>query len=294
MNSYAVKPLWVVLFFFCLSVFSNVQAINKPRVAVKEAKVGDGVRTSLKSHLNLETLLASMEKSLVSARKFEVLTRDSGKLADIRDEQKFDQSSLTKGGTAKEGEMETASFLILPTVQDFKFYRSSKPVPNLAGKYTQQDSGMLEVAAQVIDTTTSGIKSTFYLKAKFATGRAVVNGRGGSPSSIHFTRMAEKVSAQMADQLVDLVFPMKVLNVQMPQAFINRGQDGGLQEGDKLNVYRPGVALIDPDTGENLGSTETLIGNVKVTRVNPKFTIVTIDSKSFSQPIQKGDIVRKP
>lgn len=290
----AIAPFLAVTLFIGFALSCNAYAVNKPRVAIKEAKVGDGVRRSLLPYLNLETLLASMEKSLVSARKFDVLTRDKGKLTDIRSEQQFDKSGLTKGGTAREGGLETASYLILPTVQDFKFYRSSKPVPNLAGKYTRQDSGLLEVAAQVVDTTTGGIKSTFYLKSRFATGKSVVNGRGGMPSSVHFTRMTEKISGQMADQLVDLVFPMKILNVQGSQVFLNRGQDGGLNDGDKLNVYRPGVALIDPDTGENLGSAETYIGKIKVSRVNPKFTIAEIEGKSFSQPVQKGDIVRKP
>lgn len=235
-----------------------------------------------------------MEKSIVASRKFEVLTRDRDKLKDLRLEQKFDQSSLTKGGTALTGGLETANYLILPTVQDFKFYRSVRPVPNLAGKYTRQDSGMLEVAAQIIDTTTGSIKTTFYLKSRFATGKNVVNSSGGSPSSIHFTRMAEDVSAQMADQLVDLVFPMRILNIQANQVFINRGKDGGLKKGDVLNVYRPGVALIDPDTGENLGSAETFVGKIRVTRVNPKFTIAEFDSKNLKEPLQKGDIVREP
>ena len=285
----------VFIFTFVGSILSvDAVAANKPRVAVKEALIGEGISTSVKSYLNLETLLASMEKSLVAARKFEVLTRDKAKLKDIRDEQKFDKSSFAKGGTALEGGLGTANFLILPTVQDFKFYRSIKPVPNLSGKYTRRDSGMLEVTAQIIDTTTGGIKTTFYLKSRFATGSSVVNSRGGSPSSVHFTTMAEKVSAQMADQLIDLVFPMKVINIQANQVFINRGKDGGLKKGDLLNVYRPGVALIDPDTGENLGSAETFIGEIKVVRVNPKFTIAEVKVKSQTEPVQKGDILRKP
>ena len=282
-----------IIFLICFS-YSVTADSKKPRVAVKQAKIGNGISKSVLPYLNLETLLASMEKAMVSARKFEVLTRDKGKLKDIRGEQKFDQSSFTKGGTALEGGLETANILILPTVQDFKFYRSTKPVPNLAGKYTRRDGGMLEIAAQVIDTTTGGIKTTFYLKSTFGTRKSVVNSKGGSPNSIHFTNMANKVRAQMADQLVDLVFPMKVLNIQGNQVFINRGQDGGLKKGDTLNVYHPGVALIDPDTGENLGSAETLLGEIKVIRVNPKFTITEVKDKSLAATIQKGDIVREP
>ncbi|MCZ6642640.1 MAG: hypothetical protein O7F71_13760 [Gammaproteobacteria bacterium] len=268
------------------------QAAEKPRVAVKEPTVGEGISNSVRGRLNLEKLLAEMEASLQAARKFEVLSRDKSKLAAVREEQKFANSSLTKGNAAIEGALENANYLVIPTVTDFVFYRSSKPVPNLVDKYVRRDSGRLEIDAQIIDTTTGAIKTTFYMKATFATTDEVVNTSGGSPSAVHFTSMAKKVSAQLADQLIDTVFPMRVLNSQNRQVWINRGQDGGLGVGDVLNVYHPGVDLIDPDTGENLGSAEFLTGKIRVARVNPKFTIA--DIVEADSPITKGDIVRKP
>ena len=54
-----------------------------------------------------------------------------------------------------------------------------------------------------------------------------------------------------------------------------------------------GMDLIDPDTGENLGSAEIFAGQIKIVRVNPKFTIADV-VKTESSPIAKGDIVRKP
>jgi hypothetical protein len=36
------------------------------------------------------------------------------------------------------------------------------------------------------------------------------------------------------------------------------------------------------------------VGKVKVTRVNPKFTIAEPIAKKVKEPIQKGDILRKP
>ncbi len=266
----------------------------KPRVAIKMPTVGEGVSKYAKRYLNLTTLLDEMEASIQKTRKFELLSRKKAVLQEIREEQQFAKSDLTKGNAAAEGQMENANFLILPVVQDFKFYRSSKPVPNIANKYVRQDSGMLELNAQVIDTSTGGIKTTFYMKSTFATGKKVVNSKGGAPSSVYFTKMAKAVAAQMADQLVDAVFPMKVLNVQGDQVWINRGKDGGLKKGDVLKVFRPGVALIDPDTGENLGSAETEIGKIKVVRINPKFTIAKVITKGATEPVQRGDIVRVP
>jgi hypothetical protein len=284
----------VLLIIFLSFEFSTAQAAEKPRVAVKEPAIGEGVSSSAGVQLNLEKLLAEMEASLLATRKFEVLSRDKTKLEAIREEQSFASSSLTKGNAAAQGKIENANYLVIPTVTDFVFYRSTKPVPNLRDKYVRKDSGRLEIDAQIIDTTTGAIKTTFYMKSTFATADEVVNSKGGSPSAVHFTKMAKSVSAQLADQLVDAVFPMRVLNIQNNQVWINRGQDGGLETGDILNVYHPGVALIDPDTGDNLGSAEAFAGKIKVTRVNPKFTITEVVEAQSGSPIAKGDIVRKP
>ncbi|ARU59148.1 hypothetical protein OLMES_5164 [Oleiphilus messinensis] len=263
----------------------------KPVVAVKSAKIGEGVSQYAVKHLNLSTLLDEMEASIQKNRKFNLVSRKTEVLQELKEEQEFASSQFAAGNAAQSGQFKNANYLILPTVQDFKFYRSSNPVPNLENKYVRIDSGMIEVNAQILDTTTGSIKTTFYMKSSFSTEKQVVNSKGGVPSSVYFTKMAKKVASQMTDQLVDAVFPMKVLNVQGKQVFINRGQDGGIKEGETLRVFRPGIALIDPDTGENLGSAETEIGQIKISRVNPKFTIAVITKED--DEIGKGDIVRK-
>jgi hypothetical protein len=263
----------------------------KPVVAIKEAKIGEGVSKFAVQYLNTSTLWDEMEAAIQKNRKFELVSRKKEVLQELRDEQEFAKSDLAAGNAASEGQFKNANFLIIPTVQDFKFYRSSQAVPNLDNKYKRTDSGMLEVNAQVLDTSTGSIKTTFYLKSSFATKTEIVNSKSGAPNSVHFTKMAKDVSAQMTDQLVDAVFPMQIINIQGKQVFINRGQDGGLEVGTVLKVFRPGIALIDPDTGESLGSAETEIGKIKVTRVNPKFTIAEVAVSE--EPFDKSDIVRK-
>lgn len=282
----------LVIFLFSVDLFAA--KLEKPRVAIKSPTIGEGVKQYARKRLNLSTILDEMEASIQRTRKFSLLSRKKETLKTIREEQQFAQSDLTKGNAAPEGQIENANFLILPVVQDFKFYRSTKPVPNLANKYIRRDSGMLEVNVQVIDTATGGIKTTFYLKSKFSTGKSVVNSKGGRPNSTHFTKMAKTVASQMADQLIDAIFPMRIINIEGTKVWINRGKDGGIKKGDVLKVFRPGVALIDPDTGENLGSAESEVGKIKITRVNPKFTIAEVENSDDSEPIEKGYIVREP
>ena len=273
---------------------TKVGKLQKPRVAIANPIIEKGISRKALSHLNLSILVSEMEASIRATRKFEVLTRQKSILKIIRKEQVFAKSNLAKGNAAKEGELENANYMIIPLVQVFHFYRTSKPIPNISGKYLVSDVGLLQINTQIIDTNTGQIKATFSLKSSFSTKQRVTNHPGGVPSSSYFTKMAKNVSAQIADQLVDTVFPMIVINVDGDFVWINRGRDGGLKIGQILNVYRPGKELIDPYTKESLGTSEIFIGKVKVIRVNPKFTVAKIVKKGIVDTVQMGYIIRKP
>jgi hypothetical protein len=68
----------------------------------------------------------------------------------------------------------------------------------------------------------------------------------------------------------------KIMRVDAGKAYINQGSANGVKVGDKFNVYDPGEALVDPDTGAKLGSTEKQIGTATVTEVQEKFSIVQV------------------
>lgn len=279
---------------FCMLSVLPALALEKPRVAVLQAKISDKVSKSARKHLNLEKLQAEMEASFLAARKFNVVTRNKESLGVILDEQQFAQSEYSAGDAAESGQLQNADYLIRPQVHIFSFYASTKRVPNLQSKYFRTDHGVLEINAEVLDTKTGQIKSTFTLKSSFGTGERMVNLKGGVPSPVYFTKLAKAVSAQMVDQFLDLVFPVEILKVKNNQVYLNRGKDGGLKKGDVLNVYTKGEALIDPATGEDLGTAEEYVGKIEVTRVNPKFTIAKILAKKMVGDITQGCIVRKP
>ena len=74
---------------------------------------------------------------------------------------------------------------------------------------------------------------------------------------------------------------------------MNRGNDSGLHVGDVFDIFEPGEELVDPQTGESLGSTETEVGKARVVRINPKVTIVEMTDGDPSY-IQPGFILRAP
>lgn len=303
MKNRIVRLCHVSLLVFCVLCLQQSREIfaqeadngqkDKPSVAIKEAKISDGIPESVRKHLNLEKLQQEMEASFVAARKFNVVTRSKESLGAVREEQKFAESDLAAGDAAQSGQLKNADYLIIPEVHIFSFSTTTNKVPNLQNKYFRKDQGVLEVNAQVIDTAGGQIMTTFYLKDSFGTKESMVNSAGGVPSAENFSKMAKTVSAQMVDQFLNLVFPVEIINIKGDTAYLNRGQDGGFKVDDVYSVYSKGEALVDPQTGEQLGSAEELVGKIKIAKVNPKFTLATILRDKSKGDVAVGCIIRK-
>lgn len=305
MRKMSRSGVWFIsVLLCCLLVFASIPvdtlAQNKkkekklPAVAITQPTINKNIEDHLREHIDLVILLSRMESSLHETRKFRVLTRDKEDMEKVRTEQKFSKSDLTDGNAALPGKLQNANFIVNVKVEDFAFYRKTQPMPNVSGKFFRTDVGSMDVNIEIIDTESGELKGSFIVEDGFNTGEQVVNTRGGEPSSSHYTDMAESISADFADQFLATVFPMKVINVASGQIYINRGQDGGLEEGDKLKVFRTGKKLRDPSTGKVLGTTEVEIGMAKVKRVNPKFTIAEMIDVKDGKSVKKGYILRKP
>jgi hypothetical protein len=289
-----------ILLILGIGLFCSNNLLAKsiqPAVAIKEPVIGDTINRNLVRRLDTNIIRSEMENSFRATRKFRVLSRDKQTLKAVLDEQDFANSDLAKGDAASSGNMNNANYLILPTIQDFKLYRKHTALPNFDNKFKRRDSGVLVVNAQMIDSTSGQIVTTFFLKKTFATAESIVNENTGAPSSIYFSKMAKGIAAQLANQFVAQVFPMKIVKrLRANEVILNRGKDGGIKIGETLNVYFAGEALVDPDTGESLGSSEEFIGTVKITRILPKITYAKIISEQDPQgfPMQVGNVLRKP
>lgn len=57
------------------------------------------------------------------------------------------------------------------------------------------------------------------------------------------------------------------------QLVINAGESANLEKGDKLMVYVPGEEILDPDTGESLGTLDTVKCYITVSDVFQKMSV---------------------
>jgi len=75
-----------------------------------------------------------------------------------------------------------------------------------------------------------------------------------------------KAMVNMMKQLESQPWKGKIAKVSGNKLYINAGKKTGLKIGDKLDVYRVGEDIIDPDTHQKLGTTEDKVGQAIVQR----------------------------
>lgn len=270
-------------------------------IAVKGLAFADSLGKQAPRHFDQSAFTATLEQMIRKTRKFDVVTRDQDKLGFIEKEQEFAATDQSQGNAAADGLLLAVDFYAFPTITLFKFASHHRPVPRLENKFHRLETGRLEVQVDVVESDTGRIIGSFTLDDSFSTAETIVNGRGGPPSSARFVGMAKTIGESLASELLQTAYPIVVVKdvADGGPIYLNRGADGGLKKGDQLHLFSSGEALIDPQTGENLGSAEELIGKVEIVSVRPKFaTAKIIDavnaSSSGALHIVRGDIARFP
>lgn len=178
-----------------------------------------------------------------------------------------------------------------------------KSVPVIGDVNVQQSTGSVGLNFRLIDAETSEVvytkqvESTIKESGLSFEGGGIVDdlGLGGFFDEYSKTPIGQAVIAGINKGVYELVKQMgttpaegAVVQSKDGKVWVNLGQ-GAVEVGDRLVVEREGEPLIDPDTGLNLGSTSTPVGEVEVTQVEEKFSIANI-VRSSSDPT-RGDRV---
>jgi hypothetical protein len=275
-----------------LSPAGAAEEEGKFRVAVGDLVISQALSPAATKTVANSSLMANIENALRNGRKFEVLTRRASAMEATRKEQALAASDLSSGNAAQSGQFSNAQAIVNVEVLKFSFGRSSNPVPNIANKYTVSDSCNIELSVQILDTRTTSILASFPIKASSGTAPEVVNSVGSANTAV-MTRTLESAAGYLANRVADTIFPITVVTVRGKQIWINRGDDSGMKLGEIFEVFEPGEELFDPQTKESLGTTEALMGKAKVTRINPKVSIVEMTAGNAAE-VEPGFILRRP
>ena len=241
--------------------------------------------------------------ALMQSGRFIVLERQD--ISSVIEEQDFGVTGrTTKQGGAQIGQINRAQILVKGAITEFEENTTGGGQGvRIKGFTIGGSSGASHVAIIIylIDSTTGQI-----IESQRCEGAAESGGMafGYSESDFgfgsgEFKKTPLGKAVQMAiDQAVEFIsirmsnLPWAgkiILAKETGDVYINAGKDAGIRVGDQFSVYRPGEALVDPDSGLDLGSEETRIGRVEVSQVKDKFSIaVPVSGSGFA----KMDVVR--
>jgi curli biogenesis system outer membrane secretion channel CsgG len=110
----------------------------------------------------------------------------------------------------------------------------------------------------------------------------------GQASRAAITKAVEQLVAGMPEPR----WSAKIVDVRDGVVYLNAGTDGGVSPGQVLQVYEVQPALIDPDTGKNLGAPDKLLGEIRIETVQTGFSTASIVSGSGF--VRNNLVRRKP
>jgi curli biogenesis system outer membrane secretion channel CsgG len=231
--------------------------------------------------------------ALAGTRKFELRVHTD--LDRILREQQIQDSGnydLSDPSRAKGLKLAGIPYLALIKVNDFQDV--VKTVEALGNKMRRREI-RVSLVCDVVDVTKGTVLESVNITLDGEdlknTPSGVVLEKGGDLTEAVFNDIADRLAAQVANRLTDVLFPAKVAAVTGSRVSVNRGDGTGIAVGQVWEVFATGEAITDPDTGEVLGAAETPVGFIRIVQVLPKLSTGEVCGENLG--IATGCIVRK-
>jgi curli biogenesis system outer membrane secretion channel CsgG len=243
-------------------------APHQKKIAITKIAATDALKARMAHQgtgLSLDSVLQALDSQVydrvLNTRRFEVLERsDAGALA---------QESAAAGNAFQ---FNQADYLLTIRVDSFNDRVETRRFAAL-GKTISARVIELSAVAKITEVATQrAIASTnFQVTKRDSETRSEntieKNGEASDELLIAATReMAQKIASRAADA----IYPARIIGKRDKTVTINRNDESGIAPGQVWEIFAPGEALVDPDTGEKM-TEEVQVGRVKVTRVTPQY-----------------------
>ncbi len=241
--------------------------------------------------------------ALVKTGKYTVIERNE--LNQLLKEQQIGAAGIvTQESAVEAGKVLGAELVLFGAVSEFGNSKQSTGVDTRRiGVGVDNSKATVAVDVRIVDPETSEIiaaedirKSKSKKGLSLRTREIKIGSRSEFDESI-----VGKASREAVDSVVDLLaknasrikWSAKVVTMNGGDVFINAGSNSGVKVGQRFAVYRAGQALVDPDTGLNLGSVESKVGEIEVTDnqmgEGKASRCIVVEGSGF----ERGDLVRE-
>ena len=246
------------------------------QVAAKDANSNNDTRRKIAISVfeindsNSDPLALALHKKLIASltqsRRFVIL--DPLADAAIKKEMaRLDESEMDAKQKLMVGQAIGAEYLITGSVNNYRSTYVDKTI-TITGEKVQRFEAGAEFSFSIFDIASRQVKWAGSLPL---TGKA--NGaQNQATETAAATNLFEVASREISDDLVQNIYPIRLLNAENPQNLVI-GQGGNtVVVGDRYGVYQLGEELKDPYTKESLGRQESQIGTLVITRVTAKLS----------------------
>lgn len=259
------------------------QDLEKPRLAIRAIEATDPVMDAARAQgqaAALEQILAAADSQLLTAvsntRRFDIVARSD--LATVFKEQDLAGSGFVDPAdpqAARAYAMAGARYVATVTVDNYQDATATADFEGGLGETTmERRTVQLQATLKIYDTTTGVLLASAPLFIEDSDVRETLPGatQTGRLTNALLGRVASRLARDTANTIMDTIAPARVLAYTMGQITLNRGQGTGIEPGQVWRIFHTGAPLIDPDTGEVLGSEEIPVGWARITEVTPKFS----------------------
>ncbi len=258
-------------------------APEKPRLAIREIQVQQSVLDSARRQGQADTLNQIVQaadsqliQSVLDTRRFDIVARsDLGKV--LREQNLADSGLLDPADpqTARAFALAGARYVATVSVDNFQDAVARADFSGGLGRTTmERRTVQLLASLRLYDTTTGVLLDSTTIRLEESDVRETLPGatHEGRLTNALLGSVAESFARQAANAVMDRLAPAKVIAYTAGQITLNRAEGTGIAPGQFWRVFHPGRELIDPDTGERLGTEEIPVGWARILEVNPRFS----------------------
>lgn len=256
------------------------QRSSLPRVAIGLVKAGSTAKTGPDAGKHVPTFTDTIITRLVQSKRFTVIDRQE--VDQLLDEQTAQALAENRDLPSAMGSLKGCDYLMIGSLQNFSMEEQILKLPN-SSRVMEVLDGFAEGNMRLVDARSGDI-----MESRKISVREQLDIQAGEDRLI--AALADSFAAKVVANLLNAVYPMKVAAVAPDgTVYVNRGVDGMLSQEAVLDVMRPGQEVVDPDTGVELGSMDSRIGQIKLTTVEENRSLgKMIDGTG----VQSGDLLK--
>jgi len=251
-----MKKYYVAIALLMGLSYPSYAQSTKPVIAVGEI-------TSAVDSFNTMSIQLGIENALSKTGKFTIMERT--RLASLLKERGLSAAGITQGNASLSG-FSGVDYLVYGSVSNITVDRKNQLI-------VMSCDASLSMTMRVVDMGSGEIRFSDNLTTKKTINTTPVDQdpcAGVSLANINV--LGEDATDGIANKMTMSLFPIKVVQMKGTDVYLNYGA-GTLSKNDVLAVRSLGEQIIDPDTKEVLGGTETTNAIIVVTEVRAGLSV---------------------